>query len=1176
MADQDVRLRISGDSRSAQRAVKGLEGTIGGLGRTAKTVAGIAGVGSLVVGMQSAVRAAVDFDRGMRNVNSIARLNEQELKRLNRQVLALAKESGQSPKVLAEGLYDIVSSGFKANDAIRVLRASARAATAGLTTTATASKAITAALNAYHLRARDARKVSDILFQTVNKGVLTFEELAGQMGDLVPAAAPLGVSLEEVGAAMATITLQGVPAAEAATRVKNSMLAIANPSDKLSDLLEKNGFQSGQAAIKALGYDGVLKLLQRSTGGNVQALGELFTEQRGQLGMVGLLGRNLKTYTGILGDMGDATKGAGATTKAFDEQSKSLAVRWDKTKASLTAAAIPLAELLFPALEKGAEAIGTLADKVSQNMPEIQRRFREISSVVVDVGRDIVRFATTDVGVSLLAAAGTMKVFAAASTSAVNAVKLLTAFKWSPLLAGVTIIGGLLAGALTYLAQQGDKAGDAIRGIKAALDELTEKGRDHKQQQEAVADAEARVANAVLATDQATLDYNKTLDARRRGELKGEEGALALRSARQRLADALREERRANDDLSEAQAELTERNQAMGDAAEKSQKQIQTASRIFEDAFRAAERTAKRAKSGEEQWPMQAWGRQRSGFFSDNAQKTAQQAQLQFLRGMRTALEQTNKVASDPRVSKETQNRAASLRDQAAAAIIMARELGRVPTKKEVNAVLRNDKFRGAIRTMLRELGDIPPDKETEINAAIDDALDKLGRIKNAVMNIPSNKTVNVTTVWRQIRDVIPFAKGGQAGAALLTNGLVRGPGAGDVIPAVLSPGEVVLNPAQQALIGRDVIQKVLDATGATSAGTGFAKGKSPHRTLRGRVRRANWAANAALEQVAKVNQAETNLDRNYGQLVRAFDVTREEFITTDADGNEQVNQQQVAARVGEIDQLIASRNEMLALLDSEKEKLRAAIDALNSAVAALIKAIQDARENAKAERKAAQRLRGLISRERGKASPDDKQIDRWERQAGIHDTREQRFTERAGDLAGKLSEFKQARADAKDNLANVLPFDRRDVELDIAELTSERSTVSGTTARPAAPTNPAATPATDQDANLRDLLRRFSLALGIQNVQTDILRGVPQFQRGTLGVATTGLALVHSGERITPAGINRPGGNDGGPVLVTLEVNDAMKWLVPFITATVDGATDRVAVRIGRDADRRAREGRY
>src|SRR3972149_610797 len=203
MASSTVRVQFLGDSSSAVRATKSVERGFGGLGRAA-SIAGAAITAGIVGGLAAAVKAAISFDREMRNVNSIAKLSEKQFKAVSKEVLGLAKVSGQAPKVLARGLYDIVSSGFKAADAIKILTVSSKAATAGLTDTATATKAINAALNAYHLQAEDARKVRPVLFQTVNKGVLAGQELSQQMGDLVPVAAPLGITLEEVGAAMAT------------------------------------------------------------------------------------------------------------------------------------------------------------------------------------------------------------------------------------------------------------------------------------------------------------------------------------------------------------------------------------------------------------------------------------------------------------------------------------------------------------------------------------------------------------------------------------------------------------------------------------------------------------------------------------------------------------------------------------------------------------------------------------------------------------------------------------------------------------------------------------------------------------------------------------------------------------------------------------------------------------
>jgi TP901 family phage tail tape measure protein len=95
----------------------------------------------------------------MRNVQSLTKQSEASFQALEKRVLALAGPTGQAPKTLADGLYDIVSSGFKANDAITILAASAKAATAGMTDTATATKAVVAILNAYHLSADKAREV---------------------------------------------------------------------------------------------------------------------------------------------------------------------------------------------------------------------------------------------------------------------------------------------------------------------------------------------------------------------------------------------------------------------------------------------------------------------------------------------------------------------------------------------------------------------------------------------------------------------------------------------------------------------------------------------------------------------------------------------------------------------------------------------------------------------------------------------------------------------------------------------------------------------------------------------------------------------------------------------------------------------------------------------------------
>jgi TP901 family phage tail tape measure protein len=194
------------------------------------------GVGAAAVGagLAVSVKMATDFEQSMRNVNSIAKLSEGQFKNLGDDVLALAGPTAQAPKTLADGLYDLVSSGFDAKDSLVILEASAKAATAGLTTTDVATKGVAAVLNAYRLPASKAAEVSDQLFRTVDRGVISFDELSGGIGDTLPFAAALGVGLDEVGAATATMTKQGLSGAETFTRIRNLLQTMIKPGEDLS------------------------------------------------------------------------------------------------------------------------------------------------------------------------------------------------------------------------------------------------------------------------------------------------------------------------------------------------------------------------------------------------------------------------------------------------------------------------------------------------------------------------------------------------------------------------------------------------------------------------------------------------------------------------------------------------------------------------------------------------------------------------------------------------------------------------------------------------------------------------------------------------------------------------------------------------------------------------------
>lgn len=291
-----------------------------------------------------AIKTSLDFDRSMRNVNSIAQLPEKRFGRLKEQVLGLAGPTAQAPTTLSEGLYDLVSSGFQANESIGILKRSALAASAGLTTTEISTKAVAAALNAYHLPAKKAGIVSDQMFETVNRGVVTFEELAGTIGDVLPFAAQLHVGLGQVGAGISTMTKEGLNSAEATTRYKNVLVTLIKPQKDLVKRLKEMG-TSGEALVKKKGLQGALESIIKPLHGNKEAIAQLFPNIRALGGVLALTGINAKSAKEDLGAFHDV---AGSTNKVLKEQEKSSGFQLQRSLAELKVVGIELGNTLLP------------------------------------------------------------------------------------------------------------------------------------------------------------------------------------------------------------------------------------------------------------------------------------------------------------------------------------------------------------------------------------------------------------------------------------------------------------------------------------------------------------------------------------------------------------------------------------------------------------------------------------------------------------------------------------------------------------------------------------------------------------------------------------------------------------------------------------------------------------
>lgn len=276
-----------------------------------------------------------DFDAAMRNVQTVSQSARVSLQQVSDAVIGVAQATTTSATEAAKGMYQIVSSGYDGADAIKVLQAALVSASAGLTDTDTAARAVTSVLNAYALSANDAKDVSDILFQTVNLGVGTFEELAGTIGDVVGIGAQMGVPFADISSAIAAASRAGQSFGEATTGISRIFQDLLSPSTAMTETLRRMGYESGQTALQQLGLQGVLTGIRQEVGNNASAYVALFSRIDSIQTALALAANEGQNYADVAGQITDKQARANAAQKAFDIQMRGLNMQAKELRNSL-------------------------------------------------------------------------------------------------------------------------------------------------------------------------------------------------------------------------------------------------------------------------------------------------------------------------------------------------------------------------------------------------------------------------------------------------------------------------------------------------------------------------------------------------------------------------------------------------------------------------------------------------------------------------------------------------------------------------------------------------------------------------------------------------------------------------------------------------------------------------
>lgn len=490
----------------------------------------------------SALKAAASnaVSMAMSNETAFAKastlLSGDDLTKYFEGLIEMSNRTGVAFTDLAESMYSALSAGVPQDNVLEFVENTVNLSKGGFTQTATAIDIVTTALNAYQMEMSEATHVQDVLITTQNLGKTTVDELASNMGKLIPTANGVNVAFDQLGAMYATVTANGVATAETTTYLNamiNELGASGSTAEKAMQAATAGTDMAGKkiSEISAMGYDvtDVLKLMDEYAQSTGKSLSDMFSSSEGAKA-ANILLSNAESFKSNITAMIDST---GAAATAAETMMDTTAEKTQVAKNQIDNLTSAIAEQLLPAIGETAQSVSDALDSsgiktvaetvgsfISGTLTLLLKNINLIASAVTGVTAAVIAFKTANVLTKVIAswqtaalqvtllgnAQGAAAIKSAALKGELTAqeivyavlsgkldvatakqIALNTAMNMNP--AGIIAVAvGLLATAPTGFAISAGTAESAAKELNDAIDQM------HDSVESSIADNEAEMS----------------------------------------------------------------------------------------------------------------------------------------------------------------------------------------------------------------------------------------------------------------------------------------------------------------------------------------------------------------------------------------------------------------------------------------------------------------------------------------------------------------------------------------------------------------------------------------------------------------------------------------------------------------------------------------------------------
>lgn len=324
---------------------------IAALGATAAaagvSIVGVAAaIGSMVAG-DAFTRALADMSTLLLDASVQAIGFQQALENTSQSALHLSSTFNVDLIDVVKGFKEALSSGIEAADLERFGNSVGEMSKALGIGFSDASNILTSFRDAYQLTISDLGRVNDVLFNIINLGKVNAEELQSNLGRVLPLAQAAGISIEDLGAAIAALTRRGATASQAVTSIADVINKLQNPAKGTAKLMDELGIAYGKAAIEGKHFSEIFGNIVEKTAGDADLISRLFPDIRGKRGVASLV-EGAELLKEIEAGITASGTSAIAAQRAMDTYGEHFAQSWKLVTNAIVSFGSELGQRLLP------------------------------------------------------------------------------------------------------------------------------------------------------------------------------------------------------------------------------------------------------------------------------------------------------------------------------------------------------------------------------------------------------------------------------------------------------------------------------------------------------------------------------------------------------------------------------------------------------------------------------------------------------------------------------------------------------------------------------------------------------------------------------------------------------------------------------------------------------------